>query len=586
MPRPTQLLHPARPPAPTRDAATVLLLRDTPDGLEVLMTRRSSTASFVPGAYVFPGGGIDAADACCHALAQRRATQSAQALTEAIAGIRESFEELGILLARHLDGSWATQDEIGAMDRQGDLGAQCAARGLTLAASDMYVLARWVTDRDLPKRFDVPFLVARMPEGQVPVADETEQFEPVWVRPADALARHQAGSFFMIYPTIITLERLEKLATVDAVMQACAVSEEPLWTSCPRTGLLAGREQRHMEHESPYGELALVCPDGQIAHPLDWQSEQAVPLLKNVLRLTAPNPGAMTGPGTNSYLVGDPATGYIAIDPGPADAEHLGKLWRAAGGDIRLIVCTHSHPDHSPGARPLQAMCDTVPPILGLASAETARANSAFVPDRVLRDGEVLVLGKTAIAAGAPLLQKTAIAAGAPLLQDSPSPVGGPPSGRWMSDDTTHTLRVIHTPGHAANHICLMLLEDGLLFSGDHILNGSTTVVDPPDGDMSDYLNSLDLLHAACTEHQLKYILPAHGYVLGGPDDEAQAAITRLKAHRLQREAKLMAAMQAQPDGTLDDWLALVYADVPQRMWPVAKRSLMAHVARITSLMP
>jgi 8-oxo-dGTP pyrophosphatase MutT (NUDIX family) len=345
---------------PTRDAATVLLLRDTPDGLEVLMTRRSSNASFVPGAYVFPGGAIDAADACCHALAQRRATQSAQALTEAIAAIRESFEELGILLARHADGSWATQAEIDAMDRQGDLGAQCAARGLTLAASDMFVLARWITDRDLPKRFDVPFLVARMPEGQEPVADETEQFEPVWVRPADALARHQAGSFFMIYPTIITLERLEKLATVDAVMQACAMSEEPLWTSCPRTGLLAGREQRHMEHESAYGELALVCPDGQIAHPLDWQSEQPVPLLKNVLRLTAPNPGAMTGPGTNSYLVGDPDTGYIAIDPGPADAEHLAKLWRAAGGDIRMIVCTHSHPDHSPApdrCRPCAIRC-------------------------------------------------------------------------------------------------------------------------------------------------------------------------------------------------------------------------------------
>jgi glyoxylase-like metal-dependent hydrolase (beta-lactamase superfamily II)/8-oxo-dGTP pyrophosphatase MutT (NUDIX family) len=536
----------------------VLLLRDTPGGLEVLMTRRSSKASFGPGAYVFPGGGIDAADAGCHALAQRRATQSARALTEAIAGIRESFEELGILLARHADGSWATQAEIDAMDRQGDLGAQCAARGLTLAASDMFVLAHWIADRDLPKRFDVPFLVARMPPEQTPVADETEQFEPVWVRPGDALARHRAGSFFMIFPTIITLERLQDLATVDAVLQACAVSEEPLWTSCPRTGLLAGREQRLMEHESAYGELALVCPDGQIVHTLDWQSEQPVALLKNVLRLTAPNPGAMTGPGTNSYLVGDPGTGYIAVDPGPADAEHLNKLWRAAGGDIRLIVCTHSHPDHSPGARPLQALCDTVPPIFGLASRETARANSAFMPDRELRDGEMLGLGQNAFAAGAPLQQ-------------------------W---ETPHTLQVIHTPGHAANHICLMLLEDGLLFSGDHILNGSTTVVDPPDGDMSDYLNSLDLLHAACTEHQLKYILPAHGYVIGGPGDEAQAAITRLKAHRLQREAKVVAAMQAQPDGTLDDWLALVYADVPQRMWPVARRSLMAHVARITSLMP
>jgi recombination protein RecT len=105
MPRTTQLLHPASPPAPTRAAATVLLLRDTPDGLEVLMTRRSASASFVPGAFVFPGGGIDAADGCCHAIAQRRATQDDEALTEAVAAIRESFEELGVLLARHADGS-------------------------------------------------------------------------------------------------------------------------------------------------------------------------------------------------------------------------------------------------------------------------------------------------------------------------------------------------------------------------------------------------------------------------------------------------------------------------------------------------
>jgi len=564
----------------TRAAATVLLLRDTSEGLEVLMTRRSSTASFVPGAYVFPGGGIDAADGCCHALAQRRATQGAQALTEAIAAIRESFEELGVLLARHADGSWATQAEVDAMDRQGDFGAQCAARGLTLAASDMHVLARWVTDRDLPKRFDVGFLVARVPPGQTPVADETEQFEPVWVRPLDALARHQAGSFFMIYPTIVTLERLHGLATVDAVLQACAVSEEPLWTSCPRTGLLAGREARFMEHESAYGELALVCPDGQIAHPLDWQCEQAVPLLKNVQRLTAPNPGAMTGPGTNSYLVGDPGTGFIAIDPGPADDEHLEKLWRTAGGDIRMIVCTHSHPDHAPGAKPLQALCAGKPPILGLPSADTARAHSAFVPDRAVQDGELLMLGKNAFAAGAPLLPDAGV-----FPTQADAAIKGRSLGRRVSD-ITHTLQVIYTPGHAANHLCLLLLEDGLLFSGDHILNGSTTVVDPPDGDMSDYLNSLDLLSAACATHQLKFILPAHGYVIGGPDDEAQAAIARLKAHRLQREAKVMAAMQAQPDGTLDDWLAQVYADVPQRMWPVAKRSLMAHVARITSLVP
>jgi glyoxylase-like metal-dependent hydrolase (beta-lactamase superfamily II)/8-oxo-dGTP pyrophosphatase MutT (NUDIX family) len=531
----------------------VLLLRDTDDGMEVLMTRRSDRASFVPGAFVFPGGGVDADDACCHAHCQRRATQSDAALTQSVAAIRESFEELGILLARHADGSWATQVDIDALDRQGSFAAQCAAHGLTLAASDVYVLARWITDRDLPKRYDVPFLVARMPPAQTPVADGSEQFEPVWVRPADALARHQAGTFFMIFPTIRTLERLQAFATVDTVLQACAVNEEPLFTSCPRAGLLAGRELRFMEHELPFGELALVCPDGQIVHPLDWQTERPVPLLKNVLRLTAPNPGVMTGPGTNSYLVGGASTGFIAIDPGPADEDHLGKLWRAAGGDIRMIVCTHSHPDHAPGARPLQAMCADRPLILGLPSAATARVNSAFMPDRTLQNRELLTLISQGLEAD-------------------------------LSYKTGHTLQIIHTPGHAANHLCLLLLEDGLLFSGDHILSGSTTVIDPPDGDMSDYLDSLDLLTTACAAHHIQFILPAHGHVIGGLDGEALAAIARLKLHRQQREARVLAAMQALPNGTPDDWLALVYDDVPERMWPVAKRSLLAHVARLQSL--
>jgi recombination protein RecT len=415
----------------------------------------------------------------------------------------------------------------------------------------VFVLAHWVTDRDLTRRFDVPFLVARMPEGQTPVADETEQFEPVWIRPADALARHNAGNFFIIFPTIRTLERLQGYADVQAVLQACAATENPLWTSCPRAGLLAGHEARYMEHEPPYGELTLVSPDGQIVHALDWQSEQVVPLLKNVMRLTAPNPGVMTGPGTNSYLVGDPHTGFIAIDPGPADPEHLEKLWRAAGGDIRHIVCTHSHPDHSPGALPLQALCANKPPILGLPSAPTARAASEFTPDRSLLNNELLTL-----------------------------------SGRAPEAYLTHTLKVIHTPGHAANHLCLVLLEDGLLFSGDHILNGSTTVIDPPDGDMADYLHSLDLLSAATTELAIEFILPAHGYVMGGFKNEAADTIARLKAHRLKREAKILQVMQAHPQGTLDDWVSAAYDDVPPRMWPVAKRSLMAHVAHIEAAQP
>ncbi len=537
MARPSQLLYPQREPAPLRPAATVLLLRDTPQGIEVLMTRRSMTASFAPGAYVFPGGGIDAADAAAHAQSTRRATQSDLHLTQAIAAIRESFEELGVLLARHADGSYASSADIAALDRKAAFAAQCQARGLTLAGDQVFVLAHWITDRDLPRRFDVPFLVARMPQGQHPVADEAEQFEPVWVRPAEALARHAAGGFFMIFPTIRTLQRLETYPRVDDLLKACA-SEQPLWTSCPRAGLLAGSEARYMEMDAPYGELALTCPDGQILHPLDWQTEGPVALLKNVRRLTAPNPGMMTGPGTNSYIVGDADSGYIVIDPGPDDAGHIQRLFKATGGRIQAIVCTHSHADHSPAARPLQALCAGRPPILGLPSAATARPDAQFTPDRSLSNRELLTL-----------------------------------TGKGLE----HTLMVMHTPGHAANHLCLVLLQDGLLFSGDHILNGSTTVVNPPDGEMTAYLDSLDALSAACDEHQIDFILPAHGYVLGA----AKQAIAQLKAHRLKREAKVAAAMKAKPEGTLNDWLALAYDDTDPRLWPVALRSLQAHVDRI-----
>jgi glyoxylase-like metal-dependent hydrolase (beta-lactamase superfamily II)/8-oxo-dGTP pyrophosphatase MutT (NUDIX family) len=550
MVRPTQQLHPAREPAPVRAAATVLLLRDSEAGIEVLMTRRSATASFAPGAYVFPGGQIDPADAAAGRIASRRPSQTDLQLTQAVAAIREGFEELGVLLARHADGRPADAADIAAMDRSTtspiSFVAQCAARGLVLASDQVFTLAHWVTDRDLPRRFDVPFLVARMPEGQTPTADESEQFEPCWVRPADALARHDAGSFFMIFPTVRTLQRLAAYASVDAVLAACGPqdgAERPLWTSCPRAGLLGGEDTRYMEHESPYGELALVCPDGQLLHALDWQNERPVPLLANVQRLTAGNPSAMTGPGTNSYIVGDAATGYIVIDPGPNDAAHIERLWQATGGDVRMIVCTHSHADHSPGAAPLQALCAGKPPILGLSSAATARASARFVAERELADGERLVLSGTS--------------------------AGG--------QAVTHTLRAVHTPGHAANHLCLVLEEDGLLFSGDHILNGSTTVVDPPDGDMNAYLDSLDRLDAACEAGGIDFILPAHGYVIGS----ARRAIAQLKAHRLKREAKIAQAMQQLPGGTPDDWLPLAYDDVPERLWPVAARSLAAHVARI-----
>ena len=189
------------------------------------------------------------------------------------------------------------------------------------------------------------------------------------------------------------------------------------------------------------------------------------------------------------------------------------------------------------------------PPIMGLPSATTARANSHFTPDHALQNNERIALVDPRLATN-------------------------------LADKSAHTLRAIHTPGHAANHVCLLLEEDGLLFSGDHILNGSTTIIDPPDGHMGDYLDSLDLLHTLCMEHGAQHILPAHGHPL--PD--ALQAISHLKAHRLRREAKIAAIMQAHPEGNLATWLPLAYDDVDPSLHPIARRSMLAHVERIQGM--
>ena len=544
MVRAAQQLHPRKEPVPALPAATLLLLRDGTRGVEVLMTRRSPNASFLPGAYVFPGGRIDTEDRNAHRLARAKPGMAELQRAAVLAALRETFEELGVLLAARPEGVPITTADLQSLDRGLALYPQLRSRGWLLAVDSVRPLARWTTDRDGPRRFDTAFFVAPMPEGQQPVADEMEQFEPVWVRPHDALARHRAGNFFMIFPTIRTLLWLSAFERAEQALAACA-QDEPLWNSCPRGGLVDGQARRFMEHEVPYGELALVCPDGQVEHSLDWQHERPVPLLRHLQRLTAPNAGVMTGPGTNTYIVGSAHSGHIVIDPGALHMDHVERLLALTAGKVEAIVCTHSHSDHSPAARPLAAACARLtgrtPPVLGLASAATARAASQFTPDRDLGDGERLALG------------------------DGDHPI---------------TLRVVHTPGHAANHLCLVLEQDGLLFSGDHILSGSTTIIDPPDGDMSAYLDSLDRLAAACEQDNIEFILPAHGHVIGF----AAGAIAQLKAHRLRREAKVLDAMRSAPQAGPDAWVALAYDDTDEALWPMAKRSLAAHVQRIEQL--
>ena len=348
------------------------------------MTRRSTTASFAPGAYVFPGGGIDAPDAAAHAQAARRARPERPAPDAGHCRHPRKFRRAGRAAgAPRRRPPGRRRRHRRARPPRAPFAAQCAARGLPLAADEVFVLAHWITDRDLPRRFDVPFLVARMPDGQTPVADEAEQFEPVLGAPGRRAGAARGGQLLHDLPDHPHAGAAGRLRHRGRRAAGLRRDEQPLWTSCPRAGLLAGAGGAlHGARDALTASSPWSAPTARSCTRWTGRATQPVPLLKNVMRLTAPNPGAMTGPGTNSYLVGDPATGYIAIDPGPGRRRpHRAAVARAPGGDIRMIVCTHSHPDHSPGAKPLQALCQDAPadpgPALG---ADGARRPASSRP--------------------------------------------------------------------------------------------------------------------------------------------------------------------------------------------------------------
>lgn len=247
---------PGEPPAPLdgiplRDAATVMVVRDAPDGggLEVAMLRRNLNSDFVGGAYVFPGGAVDPddrhanLDAVCvgrtDADASERLGVERGGLAFWVAAIRECFEEAGVLLARHTDGDVVTfADPV--VDarfiehrRAVDSGERrlveiCADEDLQLIVDDIYFFSHWITPEGAPRRYDTRFFVARAPEGQVPLHDDREVIANLWIRPADALARHRAGEFDLVFPTMRSLMALERFGSADdALTAAAAVNQVP-----------------------------------------------------------------------------------------------------------------------------------------------------------------------------------------------------------------------------------------------------------------------------------------------------------------------------------------------------------------------
>ena len=543
---PSEPASPAPPIAVPRRAATLVVVRDGEAGMEVLLLRRvERSGDRSSGAFVFPGGTLDAADGRWHAQcaglddaqASRRLGVASGGLDYYIAAIRECFEEAGVLLACDAADELAALDAHGAAAvdalraqlRRGEigLGELCQRLSLRLAADRLAYHSHWLTPPGLPKRFDTRFFVARMPPRQTAALHSEETLEHCWLRPLQALER--AAEMRLPNPTRRTLQAIAGFASADdCVAHARALREirrtMPLIADGPQ-----GLRPVHPD-EPMYAEIGRLDPHGAGHARYAIEPGRTVRLSPRVWRLTAPNPGVMTGPGTNSYFVGG-HDAWAVIDPGPDDAAHVQAILAAAPGPVRRILVTHTHRDHSPAARRLRAL--TGAELLGLAAPHGDGQDEGFMPDRTLRHGELLRLGPDA------------------------------------------TLRVVHTPGHASNHLCYLLLEEKTLFTGDHVMQGSTVVINPPDGDMAAYLASLQSLLG----EDLDWLAPGHGFLMAEPRRRIEALIR----HRRAREAKVVEALRALGPAPPGNLLARVYDDVPQRLHPVAARSLLAHLLQLAA---
>ena len=246
-----------------------------------------------------------------------------------------------------------------------------------------------------------------------------------------------------------------------------------------------------------------------------------------VKKITAPNPGVFTGGGTNTYLVG--REDLTLIDPGPNIKEHIDEIIRVGENKIKRILVTHTHTDHSPAALPISKVLD-VPMYGRLIDGESSWEDETFIPDVILNDADII-----------------------------------------KTDE--YTLEVIHTPGHASNHLCFLIKELNCLITGDHIMDGSTVVIGPPDGNMEDYLESLNKLF----KYKIDCLAPGHGNFMYEPKKVIESIIR----HRLSREAKVLRRLEDVGDIDLESLTAIVYDDVPEQLHPIAKFSLEAHLLKL-----
>lgn len=469
-----------------RDAATLVILRDSPHGPRTLVTVRPQHLRFMGGAWVFPGGALapedgdpgwlEASTLSPAGAADRTGEDEGRALGLFVCALREAFEEVGFLV-----GS-------GRLDRLSREDAEeprlflerCLRLGAVLDTAALVPGGRWVTPLGAPIRFDARFFLVRAPDGWEPVPDPDEVAECMWLTPAEALSELAAGNALMAPPTIEMLQLLDGHVDVTEAMEVAT-----------RTGVGGG------------GIL----------------STRLSPLVQAVL---APNPGLLTGPGTNTYIVGRGPT--AVIDPAVDDEEYLEKV-QELGGDITHILITHRHSDHVGGAADLQGRTGARVYAFGDAPAGEATVHS-------IGDGDVIEVG------------------GARLVS-------------------------LHLPGHASDHLGFLLDGTASLFAGDNVLGEGTAVIAPPDGDMAAYMRTLERL----VTMDIDRIYTGHFKPLNG----GTAVIEGYIHHRRGREEAIRGVLAAADRAlTPEEIVALVYTDVPTSLHPVARFSVEAHLRMLS----
>jgi len=260
--------------------------------------------------------------------------------------------------------------------------------------------------------------------------------------------------------------------------------------------------------------------------PASIVAGEVVQLSPLVRRITAPNPSTLTGPGTNTYIIGH--NKIAVLDPGPVIASHIEAILEATNNKIDTIVVTHTHDDHSPAAK---VLADTTGALLiGATFHDDGYQDLTFRANKSIKHRELL---------------------------------GG---DEW-------TLEAIHTPGHVGNHFCYLLREEEMVFTGDHIMEGSTVVIIPPSGDMTEYMDSLQLLK----QYPIKSLAPGHGHLIEQPMDY----VNYLIQHRLKRERKVMDALIKNGETSLNELTKVVYDDVDSSLHMIASISLWAHLLKL-----